>query len=162
MDGQAHEQLRSVAETCADEGELLALSITRFIAAGYMTGDVACWDAAHNSAEDILGPTAGSQFVAAMATLMRAIRTERQTDWRFLPAPCCRVTDDEFRLVRLIALAGRRRWDEVRREAAVLAHTKDAPRISRAVQAVADAVESVRTTVPERSGSGRPKATALH
>ena len=37
------DQLPTVAEACADEAQVLALAITRFIAAGYMTQDVACW-----------------------------------------------------------------------------------------------------------------------
>lgn len=42
-----HDRFPRLAEVCADDGEALALSITRFIAAAYMTADAACWDAAH-------------------------------------------------------------------------------------------------------------------
>ena len=31
----------------------------RFVAAGYMTGDVACWDAAYDGAERVLGEVEG-------------------------------------------------------------------------------------------------------
>jgi len=51
-----HDQLPTIAETCAHEAQVLALSITRFIAAGYMTQDVACWDAGCQRAEEVLGP----------------------------------------------------------------------------------------------------------
>jgi hypothetical protein len=43
--------MRRVADACRDEAEILALSVARFVAAGYMTGDIACWDAAFNGAE---------------------------------------------------------------------------------------------------------------
>src|SRR3954468_1112265 len=51
-----HGRMPNVAEVCADEAQMLALSITRFIAAGYMTQDVACWDAGRQCAEEVLGP----------------------------------------------------------------------------------------------------------
>jgi len=48
-----------VAEVCADEAQMLALSITRFLAAGCMTQDVACWDAGCQCAEVDLPPSSG-------------------------------------------------------------------------------------------------------
>jgi hypothetical protein len=45
MDRIEHAPLPKLTEVCTDEAEVLALTITRFIAAGYMTQDVACWDA---------------------------------------------------------------------------------------------------------------------
>lgn len=162
MNKQGHDQLERVEETCADDGEILALSITRFIAAGYMTSDVACWDAAYNRAEAVLGSSAGPQFVASMAGLMRAIRAERQTDWRFMPAPCCRVTEDESQLFKLLALGRRRRWDDVRHHAALLAGADDAPRITSAVRLAAEALDSFRLIAAEPNSPQRVKAAALH
>lgn len=86
MERRDHGRLPHVREVCADEGEILALSVARFIAAGFMTADVACWDAAFDAAERLLGPDEGARFVAAVTGVMRAIRAERSADWSFMPA----------------------------------------------------------------------------
>ena len=54
MERCKHEAMPKVGDVCPDDAAVLALSVTRFIAAGYMTGDVACWDAAYNGAERVL------------------------------------------------------------------------------------------------------------
>src|SRR3954451_685771 len=100
-----HDQLPTVAEACANEAQVLALAITRFIAAGYMTQDVACWDAGCQCAEEALGPAHAPRLVAAMIGVMRALRTERKQPWQFMPATCCRVTRDEIDLLRALSHA---------------------------------------------------------
>src|SRR3954462_12924580 len=98
-----HDQLPTVAEACANEAQVLALAITRFIAAGYMTQDVACWGAGYQCAEEALGPAHAPRLVAAMIGVMRALRTERKQPWQFMPATCCRVTHDEIDLLRALS-----------------------------------------------------------
>jgi hypothetical protein len=110
---QQHARAPRVAEICTDDIDVLALSVVRFVASGYMTGDVACWDAAHDGAERLLGPAGGGEVVAALVGVMRAIRRERREDWRFMPATCCRVTADERALVDLLAQGRRGGWDAV-------------------------------------------------
>ena len=61
-----HAAMRRVADVCGDEADILALSVARFVAAGYMTSDVACWNAAFDGAEQLLGPTEGCRFVACV------------------------------------------------------------------------------------------------
>ena len=102
-----HDAMASVATACADEAEVVALSIIRMIAAGYATGDVACWDEAYAGAEDILPPEAAGALVASLTVLIRSLRAERSTAWSFLPATCCRVTRHEEDILRLLT-AGRR------------------------------------------------------
>src|SRR5215217_5041437 len=97
-----HDQLPTVAEACANEAQVLALSVTRFIAAGYMTQDVACWDAGCQRAGEVLGPVNAPRLVAAMIGVMRALRAERKQPWQFMPATCCRVTRDEISLLRAL------------------------------------------------------------
>src|SRR3954451_12752029 len=80
-----HDQLPTVSEACAHEAQVLALSLTRFIAAGYMTQDVACWDAGCQCAEEALGPAHAPRLVAALIGVMRALRSEPQG-----PASSCR------------------------------------------------------------------------
>ena len=66
MDKDVHDRMLSVAEVCRDEMEALALSVTRFVAAGYMTSDVACWDAAYDAADGVIGPAEGAQLIARL------------------------------------------------------------------------------------------------
>lgn len=109
-----------VADVCTDDSEVLALAVLRFVAAGYMTSDVACWEAAHDAAERALGPIEGPQLVAAMTGIMRSIRRECMGEWRFLPATCCRTTADEELLIRIIGSARRGSVSEMREAAAAL------------------------------------------
>ena len=88
-----------VRQACSGEGEALALAVTRYIASAYLTGDAVCWEAAHDHAERELGPVEGARLVAAMSAVMRALRAERGGMWTFMPASCCRVTDDELELI---------------------------------------------------------------
>lgn len=158
---QSHDQLLPLAAVCADDAEVLAVSVARFIAAGYMTGDAACWDAAHQGAERPLGPVEGPRFVGVIAGLMRAIRAERNADWRFLPATCCRVTADERGLVALIALGRRGPSDALRHAAAELAGTTDAPRLTATASAVAallDQVQPVLSTAQPDDGRAARRA----
>jgi hypothetical protein len=144
--------LRPVAEACRDEAEILALSVARFVAAGYMTGDIACWDAAFNGAEELLGADEGGCFVARVVGVVRALRDEHEGDWSFMPASCCRLTGHECALVALIGRGRRGPWDELAQEAAALAGRPTAPRLTAAVRAAAEAIDSaaLRFVPPER------------
>ncbi len=71
-----------------------------------MTSDVACWNAAFDGAEQLLGPAEGCRFVACVVAIIRALRAEREEDWSFMPASCCRVTGHECALVNLLNRAG--------------------------------------------------------
>ncbi len=138
----ARPSLRRVSEACRDEAEILALSVARFVAAGYMTGDVACWDAAFNGAEELLGSHEGGRFVAGMVGIVRALRAEREGDWSFMPASCCRLTGHECALVALIGRGRRCAWDEVAHQAAALAGREKAPRLAAAVCAAAETIDA--------------------
>ena len=131
-----------LAAACADQAEVLALSVTRFIAAGYMTADAACWDAAHDCAEDILGVVAGPRFVGTLAGVMRAIKAERAEPWSFMPASCCRITGDEADLVVALQCARRHEHDALR-EASLKVAGVAAPRLCAALEAAAAALDEV-------------------
>jgi hypothetical protein len=150
--------LSRLDETCRDESEVLALSIVRFIAAGYLTGDSACWEAAHAGAEQVLGPIEGSGFVGAVAALVRSLRSERRADFAFLPAPCCRMTRDEVDLVRAVQRAragGRVAADEAAGEVAGQA----APGLAQALQNICGVLDRTQA----RLAASRPNpAGRLH
>jgi hypothetical protein len=155
-----HERAPRVAEVCAEDVDVLALSVVRFVASGYMTGDVACWDAAHDGAERLLGPAEGSDLVAALVGVMRAIRRERTEDWRFMPATCCRVTADERALVDLLAQGRQGAWEAVAAGAARLAGRSEAPGLSAAIR---HAVAALRLAGPRLATiRSAPAGTVLH
>jgi len=159
MTNTQHGRMPNVAEVCADEAQMLALSITRFLAAGYMTQDVACWDAGCQCAEEVLGPGTAPCLVTTMIGLMRALRAERKHPWQFMPATCCRVTADEEHLVALLRRAREARWAEVDARAASLAGVPAAPRLASAVRFAADALglcaQPAKEVAPARESHGK-------
>lgn len=160
MDRTDHARLPMVAETCIDEAEVLALSVTRFIAAGYMTGDVACWDAGHACAEEMLGPAEGPRLVAVMASIMRALRAEREAPWQFLPATCCRVimTRDEVSLIQAFGLARRGEHDALTVACAMLAGRPTAPHLAAALVIAAERLDALQSLL----GCADPPRAAEH
>ncbi len=128
---------------CADQAEVLALSVTRFIAAGYMTADAACWDAAHACAEEVLGVAAGPRLVAAFAGVMRAIKVERLDPWSFMPASCCRITENEGDLVLALQFARRHERHALHAAALKLTGVEAAPRLVAALEAAAATLDEI-------------------
>jgi hypothetical protein len=124
-------------EACSDGADVLAMAVSRFIAAASMTGDAACWDAAHACAEDVLGAVEGARLVAAMASVMRALKAERMKPWAFMPASCCRLTGDERDLVAALQAARQERSSDIRETARRLTDLEDAARLVVALTAAA-------------------------
>jgi len=131
-----HHRLPLLTNVCPDDAAVLALSVLRFVAAGFSTGDVTCWDTAFDGAERALGPGRGPCCVAAMITLMRSIRAEHSGDLSFMPISCSRVTEHEQSVVELIELARAGRRGETRMKADRLA-CKAAPKTVAAVESAA-------------------------
>lgn len=146
---------RRVADVCGDEAEILALSVARFVAAGYMTSDVACWNAAFDGAEQLLGPAEGCRFVACVVAIIRALRAEREDDWSFMPASCCRVTRHECALVQLINRGRRRLWTDLEEAAAEITGREAAPRLVAAVRAAVEPLDAAaQRLAPAAAHSG--------
>ena len=158
MDRTDHLRLPMRAETCTDEAEVLALAVIRFIAAGYMTGDVACWDAGHACAEEMLGPAEGPRLVATMASVMRALRAEREQPWQFMPATCCRVTRDEASLIQAFGLARRGKHDALTAASARITGRPTAPRLAAALVIAAEMLDTLQSLL----GCAEPPRTAEH
>ncbi|WP_375462730.1 hypothetical protein [uncultured Methylobacterium sp.] len=155
-----HDRMPMVSEVCGDDAEVLALSVARFVAAGYITSDVARWDAAFDGAERLLGAAEGGRFVSCVVGIVRALRSERDAEWSFMPATCCRLTGHECALVGLIGHGRRRLWDEVGLGAAAITGRDAAPRL---VAAVRNAVAAIDSAAGRLGGTAprRPRA-ALH
>lgn len=150
-----HAPMRRVADVCGDEADILALSVARFVAAGYMTSDVACWDAAFDGAEQLLGPAEGGRFVSCVVGIVRALRAERDGEWSFMPASCCRVTGHECALVALIG-RGRRRQD-LEDAAAEITARAAAPRLVAAIRAAVETIDAAAGRLtPALAGPQRP------
>lgn len=77
------------------------LSVLRFIAAAYATGEAECWEAAFRFADDAAGED-GPLLVARVAGLVRLIR--RHHGLVCLPPSCCGLSIDERRIMMLIGL----------------------------------------------------------
>ncbi|MXQ14229.1 hypothetical protein [Microvirga makkahensis] len=154
MDRQKHAPLPKLTEVCTDQAEVLALTITRFIAAGYMTQDAACWDAGHQCAEEALGYVDGPRLVAAMAGVMRALRVERQQPWHSMPASCCRTTRDEIELMAALSQARIANTTALATSMQILTGQDEAPRLTTALRVAAETLASLGpplTVPPTRS-----------
>lgn len=144
-----------ISEICSDDADKLALSVLRYVAAGYLTGDVACWEAAHDAAERILGPVEGADFVASMTGIVRAIRREREGEWRFMPATCCRATADECDLIELIGCARRTGLAEIHAKAEIVTGGRPASCLCASVAAAAGRLNALQLRHrPEVSPAG--------
>ncbi|KNY23047.1 hypothetical protein AKJ13_09205 [Methylobacterium sp. ARG-1] len=155
----SHTAMQRVVDVCGDEADILALSVARFVAAGYMTSDVACWNAAFDGAEQLLGPAEGCRFVASVVAIVRALRAEREDDWSFMPASCCRVTGHECALVALIGRARRRLWADLEEAAAAITGREAAPRLVAAVRA---AVATLDEAAERLAPTACPSRVVLH
>ena len=155
----SHMAMQRVVDVCGDEADILALSVARFVAAGYMTSDVACWNAAFDGAEQLLGPAEGCRFVACVVAIVRALRAEREGDWSFKPASCCRVTGHECALVALIGRGRRRLWANLEEAAAEITGREAAPRLVAAVRA---AVATLDAAAERLAPTACPNRVVLH
>lgn len=154
-----HAAMRRVADVCGDQADVLALSVARFVAAGYMTSDVACWNAAFDGAEQLLGPAEGCRFVGCVVAIIRALRAERDGDWSFMPASCCRVTGHECALVNLINRGRQRLWTDLEAAAAEITGQEAAPRLVAAVRA---AVGPLDAAAQRLAPASCPSGVVLH
>lgn len=92
---RSHATMPKLAHRVRNSGEGLAMTILRFILAGQLHGDGACYEAAYQAAEAALDLPEAVELVARVTCLVLAIRRERNDVFHFLPAPCCRITHDE-------------------------------------------------------------------
>jgi hypothetical protein len=154
--------LPKIKDVCQDEIEMLAISIGRFIIAGYVTGDVACWDAGHDRAETSLGFIDGPRLVASMAAVIRALRGERDKAWHFMPANCCRLTADELGLVKLLAVGRLGDRDAVVEGAIRLTGSRSVAWLVTTVLSAGEVLCELHEALPQSSASARGDHPILH
>lgn len=162
MNTTRHGAMARIADTCADDAEVLALSAIRMIAAGYSTGNVECWDMAYTGAERVLPTEAAGRLVASLTVLVRALRTERVADWHFMPATCCRVTRDEESVVRLLNAVRGGAAPAVRRAALDVTGMPISAHLQSAAQVVARLLDEVSGTLTTRAPRHPEVSVQLH
>jgi hypothetical protein len=94
--------LSLLQDLASDPHEALAVSLIRFVFAGYCSGQVDAWDQGFEAAANVLGHEAGAVFFGRVLTLGRAVRAERLGTFNFMPGHCSRVSKDEIELLGLI------------------------------------------------------------
>lgn len=90
---------------CPDAFAATCLSVLRFVAAAYTTGEAACWETAFQLADRAVDTENGPILVARIASLVRILRRAGTDELACLPAPCNRLTIGEERLILLIQAA---------------------------------------------------------
>jgi hypothetical protein len=93
-------------DLASDPHEALAVSLIRFVFAGFCSGKVDAWDQGFEAAANVLGHEGGSILFSHVLMLGRAVRAERLGTFNFMPGHCSRVSEDEIELLGLIQ-AGR-------------------------------------------------------
>jgi hypothetical protein len=76
---------------CPDTFAATCLSVLRFVAAAYATGETACWEAAFQLADRAVDTENGPVLVARITTLVRILRRAGRHELACLPASCNRL-----------------------------------------------------------------------
>jgi hypothetical protein len=164
--GCACSGLPCLQDHAADWHEALAISLIRFVFAGYCSGKVEAWDHGFDAASRVLGHDGGAIFFSRVLTLGRAVKAERHGDFNFMPGHCSRISDDEIEL--LAALQAARHRDPCLLDQAlfVLARHMEAEQLRGALRAMASLIGMMTggadATGPDEAQARAPVGTILH
>jgi hypothetical protein len=152
-----------LGDLARDSAEALAISLCRFVMAGYCSGSLDAWERGFGVAEEALGTGHGPRFFALVLSAGRALKAERIGMFRFMPGYCRHICEDEEEL--LAALQAARRPDAMRFDAAldVLARQGRSERLGAALRDLAMAINSL--TAEALSGfpeEAPPAGSRLH
>lgn len=101
----SHDELPCVASMHPSSLDLLALNVARCFCHGWSSGRLAAWEHAFQMADEQLGPVQGSDFVARVIALMRAVMRERTGGLHYMSVGCTRICEDEEALMRAVQSA---------------------------------------------------------
>jgi hypothetical protein len=87
-----------LAEVCETEDDILAMCVLRFVLAGYCHDRMRCLDAAIDAAACVHGEPFALALLTRAVAVVRALRAERNGNFQYLPANCCRISEDEQEL----------------------------------------------------------------
>ncbi len=156
--GCAGAGLPLLAEICETADDILAMCVLRFVLAGYCHNRAQCFDAAVDAAAAVHGEQYGLTLMTRAMAVVRALRSERNGDFRYLPANCCRISEDEQELVA--AMIAVRSENPLTMADAItsLGRSEHAPRIMQAVWAFSmtahtlpDVIAAAVRLAPDRS-----------
>jgi hypothetical protein len=162
----AHSGLPSLQDLAGDWHEALAISLIRFVFAGYCSGKVDAWDQGFEAAAGALGHDGGSMFFSRVLSLGRAVKAERHGNFNFMPGHCSRISEDEMEL--LAALQAARHHDPRPLDQAlfVLARHVEAERLHAALRGMANLIDMMADEAdaasPSHPPTSTPAGTVLH
>jgi hypothetical protein len=155
----------TLGEMTFDDHEALAVSLSRFVFAGYGSGHVAAWDQGFEAALSVLGERRGLAFFTGVLALGRAVKAERVGTFHFLPIGCCRICEDEIELLAALQAARRRDGGLLTSALFILSRQRQAQRIHAAICHLAELVDAMAASgADERwtDAQERPGRTKLH
>lgn len=120
-----------------DQFSRVALSLFRFIGAAYATGASDCWEAAYRYADEAPDIADSPLLVARAAALVRILRNGRACELCFMPPSCRRLSQDEAKLMRLLAVARRKQPAELEAIMCQFVPSRTEAAATRAVNALA-------------------------
>lgn len=147
-----------LTEICETPDDILAICVLRFVLAGYCHNRAQCFDAAADAAAAVHGEQYGLTLMTRAMAVVRALRTERNGDFRYLPANCCHISEDEQELVA--AMIAVRSENPLTMADAItsLGRSEHAPRIMQAIWAFSmtahtlpDVIAAAARPAPDRS-----------
>ena len=148
-----------LAEVCETSDDILAICVLRFVLAGYCHDRAQCFDAAVDAAASVHGELYGLTLSARAMGLVRALRAERNGDFRYLPANCCRICEDEQELVAaMVAMRGENPL-AVADAITSLAKNHHAPRIMQAVWAFSVMAATSPDVAPDTPKAAQAQTT---
>jgi hypothetical protein len=154
--GCASSGLPELQALARDPHEALAISLLRFVFAGYCSGKADAWDRGFDAAEQVLGHDGGAVLFGRLLTLGRAVKLERLGDFNFMPGRCSRISEDEIEL--LMAIQAARSPDPRPFEQAlfVLSRQFEAERLASALRALAGLLGMIAQGQPNQRANDRP------
>ena len=154
-----------LCEIAADEIEMLAVTLLRFIFAGFCCGKVDCWNAGVDVAINVLGENDGALFYSRVLMMGRAVQRERQGNFNFLPGNCSRIAEDEIEVLALLKAVRDGKPGPIEVALLTLARSIETPRLSSAAWSLGGLISSLanaRSFARTRSDFDRPVGTVLH
>lgn len=145
---QHNKSMPHLARCARNRSEVLAMTVGRFILAGQLHGDGACFEAAYEVAESVLDMSEAVDVVARVTCVVRSIRRERTGNFHFLPPNCCRLTPDEVNLLVALQAAIDGDISAFAGALALLTRGNAANRTAQAMSLLAETIGRVETRRP--------------
>lgn len=150
-----------LAEFCETADDVLAICVLRFVLAGYCHDRARCFDAAVDAAAGVYGEPYGLALMTRAMGVVRALRAERNGDFRYLPANCSRICEDEQELVSAMIAVRYGAPTQVAEAIDALSRSHQAPRITQAVWTFSVTAQTSPGTASDVPDAARPQPT-LH